>query len=191
MSNLCKRGIENIALSSHVFYDFSFILGPRGLHFRGLGHPWVAFWPLWVPRPIPAPHLVDLFEDFGSLWAPSGSPEQQKEAQRSPDGSLWSTFSTTFRRLNEISESVNISDVFSSILDEFLDGPTHVWLQPAQSKRGFSISTSASENSAKSIDFDTISETFFMKNLRFRRFRSCRVVRLVSRHGKAIPKRRP
>ena len=157
------------------------ILGPRGLHFRGLGHPWAAFWPLWVPRPIPEPHLVDLFDDFGTLWAPSGSPEQQKEPQRSPDGSLWSTFLTTFRRKSEGAESVSIPDVFSSIFDEFLVGPTHVWLQPAQSKRGFSISTSASEKSAKSIDFDTISETFFMKDLRFWRFRSSRFVRLVSR----------
>ena len=83
---------------SHVFCDFTLLLGPRGLHFRGPGHPWVAFWPLWVPRPIPAPHLVDLFDDFETLWAPSGSPEQQKEPQRSSNGSLWSTFLTTFRR---------------------------------------------------------------------------------------------
>lgn len=133
----------------------------------GPGHPWAAFWPLWVPRPIPEPHLVDLFEDFGTLWAPSGSPEQQKEAQRSPNGPLWRTFLTTFRRKSECVESVSISCVFSSISNDLLDGLTHVSLQPAQSKRGFSIWTCAREKSPKSIDFDTISETFFMKILRF------------------------
>ena len=173
------------------FGEFTFLLGARGLHFRGPGHPWAAFWPLWVPRLIPEPQLVDLFDDFGTLWAPSGSPEEQKEAQRSPNGSLWRTFSSTFRRKSEGADSVSISDVLSSICNDFLEGPTHVSLQPAQSKRGFPISTSASEKTPKSIDFDTIPETFFMKNLRFWRFRSCRFVRLVSRRCKAIPKRRP
>ena len=134
-----------------------------------------------MTRPIPEPHLVDLFDDFGTLWAPSGPPEQQKEAQRSPDGFLWSTFLTTFRRKSEGAESVSMPNVLSSIFDHFLDGLTHVSLQPAQSKRGFSIPTSASEKTPKSIDFDTISETFFMENLRFLRFRSSRFVRLVSR----------
>ena len=166
--------------SLNIFQNWA-LLGPRGLHFRGPGHPWVAFWPLWVPRPIPAPHLVDLFDDFGTLWAPSGSPEQQKEAQRSPNGPLWRTFLTTFRRKSECVESVSISCVFSSISNDLLDGLTHVSLQPVQSKRGFSIWTCAREKSPKSIDFDTISETFFMKNIRFWRFRSCRFVRLVSR----------
>ena len=30
--------------SSHVCFDFSFILGPCRLHFRGVGHPSAAFW---------------------------------------------------------------------------------------------------------------------------------------------------
>ena len=92
-----------------------------------------------MTRPIPEPHLVDLFDDFGTLWAPSGPPEQQKEAQSSSDGSLWGTFLTTFRRKSESAECVSISDVFFAIFDDFLDGPIHVSLQPAQSKRDFSI----------------------------------------------------
>ena len=72
MSNLCKQGMENIGFSSHVCYDFSSVLGPHRLHSRGLGHPSVAFWPLWVPRLIPGSHFVNLCQTlpaFGLLVA--------------------------------------------------------------------------------------------------------------------------
>ena len=78
-------------------------------------------------------HLVDLFDDFGSLWAPSGLPEQQKEAQRSSDGSLWGTFLTTFRRKSEGAEGVSISDVFFSI-----------FLMPAAKLKGKLVTTPVS-----------------------------------------------
>ena len=85
MGNLCKRGIENIGFSSHVCYDFSSILRHRRLHFRGLGHPSVAFWTLWVTRLIPGCHFVNLFVDIGRLRAPKwvtraagGTPKNHK-----------------------------------------------------------------------------------------------------------------
>ena len=54
----------------NVCYDFGSILGQCRVHFRGLGHPSVAFWPLWVPRLMPGSHAVNLFDDFASFWPP-------------------------------------------------------------------------------------------------------------------------
>ena len=83
MNTLCKRGIENIGCSSHVCYDFSSILRPRRFHFRGLGHPSVAFWTLWVTRLIPGSHFVNLFVDFGSFWAPTWVARAAEETPKS------------------------------------------------------------------------------------------------------------
>ena len=40
---------------------------------------WVAFWPPWLPGPIPEPHLVDLFDDFGH---PLGSKWELKSCSK-------------------------------------------------------------------------------------------------------------
>jgi len=69
--------------ASYVCYDFSSILRPRRLHFRGLGHPSVAFWTLWVTRLIPGSHFVNLFVDFGSLWAPKWVARAAEETPKS------------------------------------------------------------------------------------------------------------
>ena len=55
---------------SYGCFNCRSILGPCGLHFRGLGQPSVAFWRLWVPRLMSGSHAVALLDDLGSLWAP-------------------------------------------------------------------------------------------------------------------------
>ena len=99
MSNLCKRGIENIGFSSHVCYDFCSILRPRRLRFRGLGHPSVAFWTLWVTRLIPGSHFVNLlglWQTLGSQVGRQSSGRSPKEPQMRPSGTpfltLWQFF---------------------------------------------------------------------------------------------------
>ena len=57
-----------------------------------------------------------------------------------------------------------MTGVFSLISDDFLDGPTLDPLQPAQSKRYFPTLTSSSEETLKSIDFNSISETFLLNS---------------------------
>ena len=68
-----------------------------------------------------------------------------------------------FIRKRDCAESVRKSGAISLVSNDFLDGPTFDPLQPAQSKRCFSILTAALEMNQKSINFGTIWDTFFMK----------------------------
>ena len=150
-----------------MFFTTLSCFGLCWLHFRGLGHPWVAFWFLWVPRLTPDLYFVDIFGDLGSLWAPKSvarAAEGVPKASKRVPGSYFFD-SNTYRRKGECAESVRISTVLCSISDDFLHDATLDPLQPAQSKRCLSILTTASQNTLKNIDFDTISETFFYKFL--------------------------
>ena len=96
-------------------------MGPCQLHFRGLGHPSVAFWPLWVPRLMSGSHAVSLFGDFDSLWASKWSARAaegtQKSCRRVPLGHLFPTF---------LDENVTARKACVN-LAPFLCCPTNLW----------------------------------------------------------------
>ena len=96
---------------------------------------------------------------------PSGLLEQRKKPPRASNACFWGTLSNIFRRKSECAESVRISGAISLISDKFLDGPTLDPLQPAQSKRCFSILTSASEMNQKSMNCVPFLESFLCKSL--------------------------